>query len=46
MDNNFRIIKTYQTIFGLPEEITEIQEVQNGYGNGSFVVIKAKKISD
>ena len=46
MDSNFRIIKTYQTIFDLPKKITEIQKAQNGYGNGSFVVIKAKKILD
>jgi len=25
-------------------EVKEIQEVQSGYGKGSFVVIKAKKI--
>lgn len=39
----FKIEATYQTIFGKLNEIEEIQEVQRGYGNGSFVVIKARK---
>lgn len=46
LDNNFRIVSTCQTIFGMPGEITEVQKAENGYGTGSFVVIKAKKISD
>ncbi len=45
-DSNFKVIETFQTIYGMPEEIREIQRVENGYGTGSFVVIKAKKISD
>lgn len=45
-DNNFRIIETYQTIFCQPDEIKEVQKAEDGYGSGSFVVIKAKKISD
>jgi ubiquinone/menaquinone biosynthesis C-methylase UbiE len=43
-ENDFTIISTHQTIFGLLEQINEIQETENGYGKGSFVVIKAKKI--
>lgn len=39
----FEIKSTYQTVFGKLNEIKEIQKVQNGFGKGSFVVIKAKK---
>jgi len=39
----FEIESTYQTVFGKLNEIKEIQKVQNGFGKGSFVVIKAKK---
>ena len=41
----FRIEKTYQTVFGKIDEIKEIQKIMEGYGKGSFVVIKAKKIN-
>lgn len=41
--NNFTLIDTYQTVFGMLNEINEIQEPENGYGKGSFVVIKAEK---
>jgi len=44
--NNFRIIKTTQTVFGQLKEINNIQKPENGYGRGSFVVIKARRISD
>ncbi len=43
-ENNFTISNTCQTVFGMPNEINEIQEPENGYGKGSFIVIKAKKI--
>ncbi len=33
-----------QTVFDLPENIKEIQPVKKGYGEGSFVVIKAQRI--
>ena len=33
-----------QTVFDLPEDIKEIQPVKEGYGEGSFVVIKAQRI--
>ena len=40
----FIINNTYQTVFGKIEEINEVQNVLVGYGTGSFVVIKARKI--
>jgi len=42
-NTGFEIETTYQTVFGKLYEVKEIQEVQSGYGKGSFVVIKAKK---
>ena len=39
----FKINNTYQTVFGKLEEINEVQKVLIGYGEGSFVVIKAHK---
>jgi hypothetical protein len=39
----FSIIQTWQTVFGMVNEINEVQSVLEGYGKGSFVVIKAKK---
>lgn len=39
----FEIVETYQTIFGKLDEVKTIQETIEGYGKGSFVVIKAKK---
>jgi ubiquinone/menaquinone biosynthesis C-methylase UbiE len=38
--NNFRIV---QTIFHRPEEITALEPVKEGYGEGFFVVISAQK---
>jgi ubiquinone/menaquinone biosynthesis C-methylase UbiE len=40
----FKIMKTYQTIFGQLDEIKQIQNVSEGHGRGSFVVIKSEKI--
>lgn len=40
----FNIVETWQTIFGKVEEIKEIQPVIKGYGEGSFVIIKALRI--
>lgn len=37
----FRINNIYQTVFGKLDEIDTIQEVLDGYGKGSFVVIQA-----
>jgi ubiquinone/menaquinone biosynthesis C-methylase UbiE len=39
----FRVEETWQTIFGKVEEIREPQAVIEGFGEGSFVVIKALK---
>lgn len=44
--NNFRIVNTWQTIFGLLHHINGIQKPEKGHGKGSFVVIKAEKIPD
>lgn len=41
--NGFKAVETYQTIFGQISEIKKIQEVIEGYGKGSFVVINAQK---
>jgi len=39
----FRHIKTYQTIFQSIEKITTLETVKRGHGEGSFVVIAARK---
>jgi ubiquinone/menaquinone biosynthesis C-methylase UbiE len=39
----FKNFKFRQTIFDLPDKITEEQEAREGYGEGSFVVIRAQK---
>jgi len=38
---NFRFV---QTVFDLPEKIKDVQPVKEGYGDGSFVVIRAQRI--
>ena len=43
-DTGFKINNIYQTVFGKLEEINKTQNVLAGYGQGSFVVIKAQKI--
>ncbi len=40
----FEIENIYQTVFGNLNEINTVQEVLTGYGQGSFVIIKARKI--
>lgn len=40
---NFEIEKIYQTIYGDVSKITSAQKPLEGYGQGSFVVIKANK---
>ena len=42
-NNNFRIINTFQTVFGQLNEISNIQQPEDGHGKGSFVVTKAGK---
>jgi len=39
----FKSVEVYQTVFGNVEEISDVQEPQEGYGDGAFVIIKAKK---
>ena len=39
----FGAIKTCQTIFKLPKEMTAVEPVKDGYGEGGFVVIAAQK---
>ncbi len=39
----FRVVETWQTIFGALNEVREIQKVVPGHGKGSFVVINAIK---
>jgi ubiquinone/menaquinone biosynthesis C-methylase UbiE len=36
-------IQTLQTIFRKPEEITALEPIKDGYGEGLFVVISAQK---
>ena len=43
-NTGFKIESIYQTVFGKLDEINTVQEVLTGYGQGSFVVIKAQKI--
>jgi len=45
-NTGFEVEKTYQTIFGNLNEIDKVQEVLTGYGKGSFVVIKARKVAE
>ncbi|HCC69555.1 MAG TPA: SAM-dependent methyltransferase [Bacteroidales bacterium] len=42
-ENNLITHKTIQTVFDKPDKITDIQPAKNGYGEGSFIVIKAFK---
>ncbi|GAH44210.1 unnamed protein product, partial [marine sediment metagenome] len=45
-DTGFEIENTYQTVFGEIDKISKVQDVLQGYGQGSFIVIKAKKIDE
>lgn len=40
---NFHIEETKQTLFGRLNEINDLQDTKEGYGEGSFVIIKAVK---
>lgn len=42
-ENNFSNFRTVQTIFGALADVKEVQQVKEGFGEGSFVVIKADK---
>jgi len=41
-NSGFEIKSIYQTVFGKLDEIKQVQEVKPDYGEGSFVVVKAK----
>ena len=43
LNASFKIDTTLQTVFGMLDTINEVQTPQNGYGEGSFVIIKAVK---
>ena len=42
-ETGFIVKNIYQTIFGQLNEINQIQEVVDGFGNGSFIVIQAQR---
>ena len=42
-NTGFSIHQTWQTVFGMVNEINEVQNVLKGFGKGSFVVIMVKK---
>lgn len=42
-EKGFRNIEFVQTLFGELKNITEVQDFKQGYGEGSFVVVKAEK---
>ena len=41
-NNGFKIQEIAQTVFGTLDDINEVQDFKQGYGEGSFVVISAK----
>jgi len=43
-DSGFSKFLFYQTLFDLPQNLTQPHPVVKGYGEGGFVVIRAKKI--
>lgn len=42
--NGFKIDGVVQTLFKKLDEIRDVEPVEEGYGRGSFVVIRAKKV--
>lgn len=40
----FKQIEHYQTLFKLPGQIKNVQEPQQGFGKGGFVIISGKKL--
>lgn len=42
-NGGFRRLAFFQTIFHLPDEFGEVEPVREGYGRGSFVVVRAIK---
>ena len=45
-NTGFEVENTLQTVFGEIDKIRQAQDVLEGYGQGSFIVIKAKKTFD
>jgi SAM-dependent methyltransferase len=45
-NTGFEVENTFQTVFGEIDKIKKVQDVLEGYGQGSFIVIKAKKTFD
>ena len=45
-NTGFEVENTLQTVFGEIDKIRKAQDVIEGYGQGSFIVIKAKKTFD
>jgi SAM-dependent methyltransferase len=43
-NTGFEVEITFQTVFGEIDKIRKVQDVLEGYGQGSFIVIKAKKL--
>jgi len=43
-ENDFTISRTSQTVFGPLDKVNEFQKAEDGYGKGSFIVIKAGKL--
>jgi len=43
-ENNFGFFEFRQTVFKSLDQIKSLENVEEGYGKGSFVVIKAKKL--
>ncbi|MFZ1020188.1 MAG: hypothetical protein WCE82_03605 [Halobacteriota archaeon] len=43
MQSGFGAVKTCQTIFKLTKEMTAIEPLEDGYGEGGFVVVSAQK---
>ncbi len=45
-EDKWEDIEIYQTIYELPEKISEVQTPKKGYGEGAFIVIRAQKTDD
>jgi len=42
-NTGFEVENTFQTVFGEIDKIKKVQDVLEGYGQGSFIVINGKK---
>jgi ubiquinone/menaquinone biosynthesis C-methylase UbiE len=45
-NTGFEVENTFQTVFGEIDKVRKVQDILEGYGQGSFIVIKAKKTFD